>query len=66
MNTPWGYCIDRPVTTGHRWKTVQIGRVTKVQPVCGYMHPIHPLCVSWALGEAPILNPCPVCADLEP
>jgi hypothetical protein len=25
-----------------------------------------PLCVSLALGEAPILNPCPVCTDLEP
>ena len=63
---PWGYRLDRPVTIGHRWKTVQIGRVTKVQPVCGAMQPIHSLCVSWALGEAPIRNPCAVCEDYTP
>jgi hypothetical protein len=69
---PWGYRMDRPVTMGHRWKTVQVGQgllehpVTKLQPVCEAMLPVHPLFVSWTLGEAPIRNPCPVCADFTP
>ena len=66
MEFPWGYRLDRPVTTGHRWKTVQIGRITKVQPVCEAMLPIHPLYVSWALSDALIRNPCAVCADYTP
>lgn len=64
MEAPWGYRMDRPVTMGHRWKQVQIGKAVKVQPVCGAMMPIHPLYVSWA--TEPIRNPCPVCADWEP
>jgi len=63
MNAPWGYRIDRPAPVGHRWKHVQIGRVVKVQPVCGCMHPIHELQVSWA--DDPVKRPCGVCADWE-
>jgi len=55
-----GYRIDRPARWGIGGSTSS-RKVTKVQPVCGCMHPIHPLYVAWA--DEPLNNraPCVRC-----
>lgn len=62
-NSSWGYRVDSPSPIGHYWQWVTVGKVVKVESVCGAMKPVNELQVSWAEGV--VQRPCVVCMEVS-